>query len=188
MEKQENKLVQMVSLADLHPYANNPRNNDSAVDAVALSIQTFGFLVPIVARPDGEILAGHTRYRAALKLGLTEVPVIYASDLDDVKARAFRLADNKVAELAEWDLESLKIELGEITGGGVDMGDFGFDLSGIDPIDNPEHSGENAPPDDEGINFKQQFAIIVPCENEDEQKSIYDKLTAMGYECKVVCN
>lgn len=112
---------------DLLPYANNPRVNDGAVDAVAASISEFGFKVPIVIDSNGVIVTGHTRLKAARKLGLDSVPCIVASDLSPEQVKAFRLADNRVAELAEWDLGKLDIELGDIPD--IDMGDFGFDLS-----------------------------------------------------------
>src|SRR5699024_9563372 len=86
-------------------YENNPRNNDEAVDAVAESIQEFGFKIPIVISGDNVIVAGHTRIKAAKKLGMEEVPCIIADDLNDEQIRAFRLADNKSAEIATWDEE-----------------------------------------------------------------------------------
>lgn len=114
-------------LNEIRPYANNPRNNDGAVEYVANSIKEFGFKVPIVIDKDGEIVAGHTRYKAAKKLKLAEVPCIIADDLTEEQVKAFRLADNKVAEAAEWDFELLDSELDEIVD--FDMTDFGFDLS-----------------------------------------------------------
>ena len=107
----------------LIPYANNPRNNDSAVDAVAASIKEFGFKVPIIIDKEGVIVAGHTRLKAAKKLGLETVPVIEATDLTDAQVKAFRLADNKVGELAAWDFEKLDLEMQDIT---LEMIDFGF--------------------------------------------------------------
>ena len=109
----------------LRPYENNPRINDGAVEAVAKSIDEFGFKVPIVVDSDYVIIAGHTRLKAAEKLGLKTVPVVIADDLTEEQARAFRLADNKTAELAEWDFEKLNEEIGDITD--LDMQDFGFD-------------------------------------------------------------
>lgn len=126
--------VEMWTLDRLHPYANNPRRNDDAVPALAESIATFGFKVPIVARPDGEILAGHTRFKAALRLGLKEVPVLVADDLDDMKAKAFRLADNKVAEGSGWDFAMLDEELKGLQDADFDMGDFGFEA----PVEHEE--------------------------------------------------
>lgn len=115
------------NLADIVPYEHNPRKNEAAVDAVAESIREFGFKVPIVIDSEGVIVAGHTRALAAKKLGLVRVPCIVADDLDADQVRAFRLADNKTAELAEWDLEELARELDEIQA--IDMERFGFDLS-----------------------------------------------------------
>lgn len=117
--------VEYRKVTDLNPYANNPRLNDGAVDAVAASIKEFGFKVPIVVDSDGVIVAGHTRLKAAKKLGIDTVPVIVADDLTPEQVKAFRLADNKTSELAKWDLGKLDIELGEIEN--IDMNDFGFD-------------------------------------------------------------
>lgn len=100
-----------VSLPDLKPYENNPRINDNAVESVMNSIKEFGFKVPIVITKDNVIVAGHTRYKASLELGLENVPCIIADDLTDEQIKAFRLADNKVSELADWDFEKLKQEL-----------------------------------------------------------------------------
>lgn len=120
------------NIDELIPYENNPRNNDNAVEAVAKSIEEFGFKVPLVIDKDGEIAAGHTRLKAAKELGLEEVPCIIADDLTPEQVKAFRLADNKVAEFAEWDFNLLGLELGEIEN--ISMEDFGFDelISGDD--------------------------------------------------------
>lgn len=118
--------IEYRNTADLLPYANNPRLNDGAVDAVAASIKEFGFKVPIIVDSDGVIVTGHTRLKAAKKLGIKTVPVIVADDLSPEQVKAFRLADNKTSELADWDLGKLDIELDGITD--IDMGDFGFDL------------------------------------------------------------
>lgn len=91
------------NIADIKPYGNNPRKNDSAVAPVANSIREFGFKVPIVIDKDGIIIAGHTRYRAAKELKLKTVPCIVADDLTEQQVKAFRLADNKVSQFAEWD-------------------------------------------------------------------------------------
>lgn len=113
-----------ININDLIPYENNPRINDQAVDAVAASIKEFGFKVPIIIDKNNVIVAGHTRLKAAQKLRFTDVPVIVADDLTDEQIKAFRLADNKVSELAEWDIEKLENELAGID---FDMSMFGFD-------------------------------------------------------------
>lgn len=102
-------------------YARNPRKNDRAVDAVASAIREYGFRVPVVAKSDGTIVDGHLRFKAARKLGLTEIPVVLADDMTDAQIKAFRLSVNKVAELADWDNDLLKLELAE-------LGEMGFDL------------------------------------------------------------
>jgi len=112
-------------LSAITPYENNPRKNDKAVEPVANSIREFGFRVPIVIDKGNVIVAGHTRYRAAVQLGLKEVPCVIADDLTEEQIRAFRLADNKTAEYAEWDFGLLNIELDDICS--IDMSAFGFD-------------------------------------------------------------
>ena len=114
-------------IKDIKPYEKNPRKNDSAVEAVANSIEQFGFKVPVVIDKDGVIVCGHTRYKAAKKLGFDKVPCVVADDLTDEQIKAYRLADNKVSELAEWDIDLLGEELDGIFD--IDMSDFGFDLS-----------------------------------------------------------
>lgn len=113
-------------VSELIPYENNPRKNDKAVPAVAKSIQKFGFKVPIVIDKNNIIVNGHTRLKAAKKLGLETVPCIVADDLTPEQIRAFRLADNKVGEIATWDDDKLEEELTELTGI-IDMQDFGFE-------------------------------------------------------------
>lgn len=114
-------------ISKLKAYERNPRFNDQAVDSVAASIKEFGFKVPIVVDADNTIVCGHTRLKAARQLGLKSVPCIIADDLTPEQIKAFRLADNKVSELAEWDFKLLDLELNEISG--IDMSEFGFEVS-----------------------------------------------------------
>lgn len=107
-----NKLnVEYMNIETLIPYINNPRKNEKAIDMVAGSIKEFGFKNPIIIDKDNIIVAGHTRYEASKKLDLKEVPVIKADDLTEKQIKAFRIADNKTAEFAEWDMDLLAIEL-----------------------------------------------------------------------------
>ncbi len=117
--------IKRVKLSEIRPYEKNPRRNDSAVDAVAASIKEFGWQQPIVVDKDGVIIAGHTRYKAAKKLKCKEVPVVYADNLTEEQVKAYRLADNKTSELAEWDVDLLSEELLDLQD--FDMGQFGFD-------------------------------------------------------------
>lgn len=112
-------------VSELNPYKNNPRKNEPAVEAVANSIKEFGFKVPIVIDQNNTIVCGHTRLKAAIKLGLETVPCIMADDLTPEQVKAFRLADNKTSELADWDKKLLDFELDGIED--LDMTLFGFD-------------------------------------------------------------
>jgi ParB-like chromosome segregation protein Spo0J len=138
--------VRDLSLDTIIPYARNPRKNDGAVDKVAASIKEFGWRSPIVVDEEMVILAGHTRYKAAKKLGLTEAPVHIAEGLTEAQKKAYRIADNRVAEEAEWDEELLRIEL-------EDLGDFAlmtaFDISEIERVLDlmPDVSEQDCPDD-----------------------------------------
>lgn len=116
--------IEWMPIASIRPYDKNPRRNDDAVDAVANSITEFGFKNPIIVDSDLVIIAGHTRLKAAKKLGLKEVPVVIASDLTPEQVRAFRIIDNKTAELADWDEDLLKGEMQDLD---IDWAEFGFD-------------------------------------------------------------
>ena len=124
------KIIEL-TLDQLKPYEKNPRRNDHAVKYVAQSIKEFGFKVPIIIDKDNVIVAGHTRYKAAKKLGMEKVPCIIADDLTDEQIKAFRIADNKVTEIAEWDFDLLSDELKDILN--IDMGNLGFDLFEEEP-------------------------------------------------------
>ena len=123
--------IEEIKLADITPYEENPRKNDNAVEYVAESIKKFGFKVPLVIDANGVIVTGHTRYKAAQQLKLKTVPCIRATDLTPEQIKAFRLADNKVAEFASWDFELLQGELQELEGMNFDLTNLGFDA----PVD-----------------------------------------------------
>ena len=114
-----------IELKKIKQYENNPRKNDEAVGPVAESIKEFGFKSPIIVDKNNVIVAGHTRYKAAKRLKLKEVPCIVADDLTEEQIKAFRLADNKVGEIAEWDSDLLNMELESIS---FDMSSFGFNI------------------------------------------------------------
>lgn len=112
------------NIKEIKPYENNPRLNDNAVEYVLNSIKEFGFKVPVVIDKDNTIVCGHTRYKAALKLGLKKLPCIIADELTEEQIRAFRLVDNKTQELAEWDWNKIGSELDSIEE--IDMHLMGF--------------------------------------------------------------
>jgi len=118
--------IELWKLDRIRPYPGNPRQNDGAVEAVAESIRQFGFRQPIVVDTAGVIVCGHTRYKTAIKLGLEQVPVHVATDLSPEQIRAYRIADNRLADLATWDMELLPIELSALQGMDFDLGLLGF--------------------------------------------------------------
>ena len=184
----KNLNVKMTPIEDVVPYEKNPRLNDQAVDAVANSIREFGFKVPIVVDSKGVVVSGHTRLKAAKTLGLAEVPVIVADDLDDTKIKAFRLADNKVAELADWDESLLIKELEELDDLNYDMGQFDFEFD-LDDADGDGSDGDGSGdigdiPDN--INVMETFALNVIVKDEAEQAELYEEMLGRGYEVKVV--
>ena len=133
--------IEIRKIDEIIPYINNPRHNKEAVDLVAASISEFGFKNPIILDSKNVIIAGHTRFAAAKKLGLKEVPCIMADDLTEQQIKAFRLADNKVAEAATWDMDLLKIELDGITD--IDMSNLGFDDISLGDETGEGHSDVN---------------------------------------------
>lgn len=120
--------ITKVSVKNIKPYFNNPRINDQAVPGLKESIQQYGFVVPLVVDKDMVIVTGHTRFKAALELGMSEVPCIIATHLSDEKVKAFRIADNRLSENAKWDEVALSTELRQLT----DMG-FGQIFTGFSP-------------------------------------------------------
>ena len=164
-------------------YARNPRKNDHAVDAIAAAIKEFGFRVPIVAKSDGLVVDGHLRLKAAKKLGLSEIPVILADDLTDAQIKAFRLSVNKMAELADWDMDMLKIELEELG----EM-DFDLDLTGFGGFDFELDDELEKESKEYDFNYQENYSVLVVCKDELHQTEIYDRLIKDGLECKVLVN
>ena len=149
--------IEMWNITDVHPYEYNPRLNDAAVDIVAKSIAEFGFRQPIVVDGEGVIVVGHTRWKAAKKLGLEQVPVHVATDLTPEQAKAYRIADNKTNEAADWDFQLLPVELAALQESDFDLGLLGFSaeeltkIMGLDPADGLCDPDDVPLPPDEAI-------------------------------------
>ncbi|MBL8964918.1 MAG: ParB N-terminal domain-containing protein [Phycisphaeraceae bacterium] len=148
-------LVELRKIADIKPYPENPRRNDGAVDAVASSIREYGFRQPVVVDADGVIVVGHTRWKAAQRLGMTQVPVHVATDLTPEQARAYRIADNRTALIAEWDEDLLSSELAALKAMDVDLSLLGFEDAELNAYLNPalpvglvDEDDVPAPPDE----------------------------------------
>lgn len=165
--------IEIRSIKDIRPYEHNPRNNDGAVDVVAASIKEFGWQQPIVVDKDGVIIAGHTRYKAAKKLKLKEVPVVVAENLTDDQVKAYRLADNKTGELAGWDFSVLEEELAGLAE--IDMQQFGFEL---------ETDEEESAPRAEAA-YHENVSVVVDCENDAEAERVFLHLQSEGYVCHI---
>ena len=147
--------IEQRKLTDVKPYEQNPRLNDGAVEAVVQSIQEFGFRQPIVVDEDGVIIVGHTRFKAAQKLGLEKVPVHVAKGLTPAQVKAYRLADNRTGEIAEWDYDLLPIELSQLGEMDFDLGMLGFTQDDLAKLLDPgvqegltETNGVPEPPDE----------------------------------------
>lgn len=170
--------IKELLLEEIKPYENNPRKNDEAVDYVANSIKEFGWKQPIVVDKNHVIICGHTRYKAACKLKLMGAPVIVANDLTPKQVKALRLADNKTAEMSEWDFDLLNEEISNITG--IDMKQFGF----LDEVDLDIDFDEIERKDLSNKEFE-KYEIIISLENENELEKAYNNLTEQGYKCQI---
>ena len=176
--------IETLSTASLIPYARNAKKHDPAqISKLCGSIREFGFNNPVLIDNDNGIIAGHGRVLAAQSLGLETVPCIRLGHLTDTQRRAYILADNRLAEIGGgWDEEMLKLELADLAALDVDVAEIGFgaeDLADIQPEEEEDKS--------DNTNFTEQYAVTVICKDEAHQRKIYDKLTADGLECKVVC-
>jgi len=140
--------IKMVNIDQIKPYESNPRINDAAVDAVAVSLREYGFRQPLVVDEAGVIIVGHTRWKAAKKLGLAKVPVHVAKDLSPEKAKAYRIADNQTNTLADWDYDLLPIELKDLQAADFDLSVLGFDADELAKMLNPDGTPGLTDPDE----------------------------------------
>ena len=183
-----------LELDKIKPYEKNPRKNDRAVDGVAESIKQFGFQQPIVVDKKNVIVVGHTRYKAAQKLGLKTVPCVRADDLTKEQVKAYRIADNKLNELATWDFELLGEEL---TSFEFNFEPFEFDLpafKGVIETKSADNDDNRVRPDftlnnegrDEALKVVREtpvykYGVYVEVSSEEEQRTLYDQLVEQGY-------
>ena len=174
--------VEQLKVGDLIPYVNNSRtHSDEQVMQVASSIKEFGFTNPILIDDDGGIIAGHGRLMAAKKLDIDEVPCIRLGYLSEAQRKAYVIADNKLALNSGWDNDLLKIELMQLDSIDFDLNLTGFDLSELanifDPVTEEIELKEQA--------YSETFNIIIECDDEQNQESIYNELQEKGYKCQV---
>ena len=167
---------------EIRPYEKNPRKNDGAVKAVAESLRQFGWKQPIVIDGDGVIIVGHTRYKAAKSLDMEKVPCLVAEDLSPDQVKAYRLADNKVAEASEWDVDMLEAELAEIMDSlpEIDMADFGFE----DQPDLGEYVDSFFDRGVEKVYKPPSFEVKVTCADQTQVDGCLELLQQNGYAAK----
>lgn len=158
--------VEWIDVNALTPYAKNARRNDKTVPYLKNSIQRFGFKVPLVVDAAGVVVTGHTRLKAALELGMSKVPCVRANDLTEEEIKAFRLADNKIQEISEWDTDLLDTELLELKGLGFDMDELGFEDIGKDWGDIDEITEKQDAPSLEGAH--NVIKVVVPPDTDGE--------------------
>lgn len=185
--------------SEIHEYENNPRDNDRAVDAVARSIKRYGFRIPVIVDKDNVLIAGHTRLKAAIQLGITEIPCVRADDLSKAEGKAFRLEDNRTQEDSQWDTEALAKEFDGLKKNGFDLMDTGFDefeISGIDmssydfsaapeEYNTPEaESGEEYTPDDydetEPEEDDGELVVIFSLKDDEEKQAVAEIIGETG--------
>ena len=164
-------------LDKLIPYARNPRKNNHAIDKMASAILEFGFRVPILAKSNGEVIDGHLRIKAAQKLSLATVPVVICDDLSEAKIKALRLNINRMAELADWDDDLLKLEIEELK----EM-DFDIDLLGFDKL--PEFEAD-LPDDAANDKSAHKMILTVACENQTDLEDLFQELNIRGFKVKI---
>ncbi|WP_373896369.1 ParB N-terminal domain-containing protein [Virgibacillus sp. CBA3643] len=188
--------IEYMKTEKVSPYERNPRHNDEAVDKVAMSIEQFGFKVPIIVDESNIIIAGHTRLKAAKKLKMDEVPVIKASDLTDEQAKAFRIADNRVTEESTWNSEMLEEELGDLkeffnsTDLGFDEDEFNISVDELledetsytDKIQTPTYEPTDEKPDiDELFHDDKSKELVERIEKSKAPKKVKDFLKVASY-------
>jgi ParB-like chromosome segregation protein Spo0J len=170
--------VEYWPLAKLAPYPNNPRDNDEAIDKMVASLGEFGFRIPIIAQSNGEIVDGHLRYKAALKMGMKTVPVTRADELSQAQIKAFRLTANHSSNWANWNAEMLEHELQDLEQLGFDVAPFGLD----DILPELQELKEVDAPTKRYRSKKTIFVSVKLADEEKARKSIVAALNKAGVE------
>lgn len=176
-----------VETSEIRSYENNPRQNDEAAEKLAAIIERYGFRQPLLLTNDRDkqIVCGETRLKAAKILGMERLPVMYADDMNEDEIRAFRIADNKTSEYAQWDEEKLMAEFEALAeNAAFDISMTGFDEKEYLKFMEKEGEALSAAADD--FHYKEQYGVIVMCKDEAEQEQVYTALQEQGYDCKVV--
>jgi len=178
--------VEQRQVDSLIPYVNNAKQHQpEQIDLLAASIKEFGFNNPILVDGENGIIAGHGRLEAARKLGMEEVPTIELSHLSEAQKKAYILADNRLSEVhTSWDFEMVEIEIEHLQESGINFELTGFDSDFFSSAEPTSDLLEENP----GDTYKEAHSVIVKCQDSIEQEVVYDKLTRLGMDCRVVSN
>ena len=183
MPTKKYKLVDK-KVSDLIPYVNNSRTHDEEqVIQICSSIKEFGFTNPVLIDEDNGIIAGHGRLMAAKKLELNTVPCLVLAGLSEAQKKAYVIADNAIALNASWDMDKLSLEVEALEAADFDLSLLGFnDDFLVSLYDEPADTPEKEKPEEQ---YAEIFNILVECEDENHQQTIYDELTGKGLKCRV---
>jgi len=176
--------VEKRKVKDLVPYANNARTHSKEqIDQIVRSIEEWGWTVPVLVDEDGGLIAGHGRILAAKRLKIDEVPVVVARGWSEAQKRAYVLADNKLTENGTWDNDLLQAEIGALKDLNFDISLTGFSLGELEPLLGMTTSGIETPPVSK---YREQYGVIVLCNDEAHQQRVYEELAGSGHEVRVV--
>lgn len=180
----EGHILQKVSIDSLTLYKKNSRiHSDEQINQICESIKEFGFTNPILIDKNYSVIAGHGRIEAAKKLGLKELPAIELSGLSEKQKKAYIIADNKLALNADWDENILTQELKSLIDLEFDLSIIGFDDNELNQLFN---DNENKDPTEKDIEYQSTYEVVISCDDETEQESVYNKMTKQGYKCRVL--
>jgi len=188
MAKTSHLSIKYLPTDSLIQYARNSRTHtEDQIGRIASSIREFGFTNPILVDEEGGIIAGHGRVRAAIKLNLKECPTITLSGLTEAQKRAYVIADNQLAiNGSGWDFEMLAVELDDLMDAGFDLSLLGFDKKELDGLLGSPDEPQDKQEEGEG-NYQEQYGVIVVCKDAGHQEYVFNQLSELGHECKVVC-
>lgn len=175
--------IEIVSIDKIIPYINNPRKNtDTAIIKVASSIKEFGWQQPIVVDTENVIVVGHTRYLAAKKLELEKIPVVIASELTSAQIKAYRIADNRIAEESEWDGDLLSVEIEGLSYEDIDLSVIGFENKELERI----LSGESNAKIGSRTDLEDKFKLTIDFSSEEDCQILLDELIDRGFKVGVI--
>ena len=176
--------ISQTEIDKIIPYARNPRKNDEAIAKVAASLKEFGWQQPIVVDNEMVVVAGHTRLAAARTLGMDAVPVVIADNLTPAQVKAYRLADNRVGQEAEWDDDLLRLEINDLEAENYNLTETGFDVDELGKLFGEDNDIGSNP--DNIVTDEDKNMIVIEVDTEAECAELYEELKERGINCKLM--